>query len=67
MLFIPGAVNIADFFTKALPVLRHRALAPYSAVDPDDDITNLYCNLKVVSLLYDACSSFTLHLAGVLL
>jgi hypothetical protein len=55
VLFIPGALNIADFFTKALPVLRHRALAPYSAVDPDDDITDLYCNLNVVSLLYDAC------------
>jgi hypothetical protein len=37
VLFIPGAVNIADFFTKALPVHRHCALAPYSAVDPDDD------------------------------
>jgi hypothetical protein len=48
VLFIPGAINIADFFTKALPVIR---------VDPDDDddITTLYCNLNVVSLLYDAC------------
>jgi hypothetical protein len=58
VLFIPGAVNIADFFTKALPVIRHRALAPFSAVDPDDDLHNLYLNLNnlnVVSLLYDAC------------
>ena len=55
MLFIPGASNIADLFTMALPVLRHRALAPFSAVDPDDDLTNLYLNINVVSLLYDAC------------
>ena len=48
VLFIPGAINIADFFTKALPVLRHRVLAPFSAVDPDDDITKLYCNLNSI-------------------
>jgi hypothetical protein len=54
VLFIPGAINIADFFTKASPVIRLRALAPFSAVDPDDDITKFYCNLNVVLLLYDA-------------
>ncbi len=26
--------NIADYFTKALPLLRHRALAPFIALDP---------------------------------
>ena len=58
MLFIKGALNIADFFTKALPVIRHRVLAPFSAVDPDDNLSNIYINLNnlnVVSLLYDAC------------
>jgi hypothetical protein len=42
VLFIPGACNIADFFTNALLVLRHRALAPFSAVDPDDDTSRIY-------------------------
>jgi hypothetical protein len=58
VLFIKGALNIADFFTKALPVIRHRVLAPFSAVDPDDNLSNIYINLNnlnVVSLLYDAC------------
>jgi hypothetical protein len=60
VLFIPGALNIADFFTKALPVIRHRALAAFSfsAVDPDDDLAKIYINLNnlnVGSLLYDAC------------
>jgi hypothetical protein len=49
-LFIPGVCNISDFFTKALPVLRHRVLAPFSAVDPDDDVSRIYYNLNVVSL-----------------
>jgi hypothetical protein len=44
VLFIPGAVNIADFFTKALPVIRHRVLAPFSAVDPDNEDTQLFSN-----------------------
>ena len=30
---VPGIYNIADFFTKSLPVARHRALAPFIAVD----------------------------------
>ena len=31
---IPGAINIADFFTKSLPVHRHKLLAPFIASDP---------------------------------
>jgi hypothetical protein len=37
IIFVPGLRNTADFFTKALPVARHRTLAPFFAVDPDDD------------------------------
>ena len=31
---IPGSINVADFFTKALPLPRHKALAPFIASDP---------------------------------
>jgi hypothetical protein len=31
---IPVIVNIADFLTKALPLSRHNALAPFLALDP---------------------------------
>jgi hypothetical protein len=47
VLFVPGLRNIADFFKKALPVARHRTLAPFSAIDPDDDISNLYSTLNI--------------------
>ena len=30
---IPGATNLADFFTKPLPVFRHLELAPFIASD----------------------------------
>jgi hypothetical protein len=30
---IPGAINVADFFTKPLPVHRHKFLAPFLASD----------------------------------
>jgi hypothetical protein len=35
---VPGKINVADFFTKALPVARHRELAPFFAVDPEDTL-----------------------------
>jgi hypothetical protein len=53
--FVPGIRNHADFFTKALPVARHKLLAPFSAVDPDDDVASLFSNnLNILSCLYDA-------------
>ncbi len=58
VIFVPGLRNVADFFTKALPVARHRILAPFFGIDPDDnvDLHTLYLrNLNVLSLLYDAC------------
>jgi hypothetical protein len=44
--FVPGISNHSDFFTKALPVARHKLLAPFSAVDPEDDVTTLYIRLN---------------------
>ena len=35
VVFVPGKKNLADFFTKALPVARHKVLAPFFAVDED--------------------------------
>jgi hypothetical protein len=31
---VPGVWNVADFFTKSLPVARHKILAPFIALDP---------------------------------
>ncbi len=31
---VAGDVNIADFFTKALPRIKHAQFAPYCALDP---------------------------------
>jgi hypothetical protein len=53
--FVPGIRNHSDLFTKALPVARHKLLAPFSAVDPDDYVTQLFSNkLNILSCLYDA-------------
>ncbi len=30
---IPGAINVADYFTKPLSVHRHKFLAPFIALD----------------------------------
>jgi hypothetical protein len=56
LIFVPGLKNAADFFTKALPVARHRTLAPFFAVDPDDDAdfsTLDLNNLNILSMIYD--------------
>jgi hypothetical protein len=39
--FIRGLQNVADFFTKSLPVARHRVLAPFIAADPTDSVSTL--------------------------
>ena len=33
---IAGDINIADFFTKALPRIKHNQFAPYCALGPAD-------------------------------
>jgi hypothetical protein len=55
VLFVPGKKNLADFFTKALPVARHKALAPFFAVD--DDSTDSI-DLRLSTILF-AASLFT--------
>ncbi len=47
LIFVPGLKNAADFFTKALPVARHRTLAPFFAVDSDDDVSQLYSTVLI--------------------
>jgi hypothetical protein len=36
---VPGVCNVADFFTKSLPVVRHKILAPFIALDPSTAIS----------------------------
>jgi hypothetical protein len=55
VVFIRGISNVADFFTKPLPVARHRVLAPFIAADPaDDDHTIVLNNLTISSILFAA-------------
>jgi hypothetical protein len=55
VVFVPGKKNLADFFTKALPVARHKMLAPFFAVD-DDSLDSI--NLRLSAILF-AASLFT--------
>ena len=63
---IPGVNNVADFFTKSLPVQRHKQLAHYIAFDEFDPDT--WLQLPDLQALYisDAVS-FPRHHAGVLI
>ncbi len=56
IVFVPGLSNDADFFTKTLPIARHRTLAPFSAFDPDDDddATTFSSTLNFSSMLFVA-------------
>jgi hypothetical protein len=60
VLFVPGRKNLADFFTKALPVARHKVLAPFFAVD--DDSTDSI-DLRLSTILFAASWLRCLHLA----
>ncbi len=51
ILFVPGKKNLADFFTKALPVARHKAIAPFFVVD--DDSTDSI-DLRLSTILFAA-------------
>jgi hypothetical protein len=39
---IPGLQKAADLLTKSLPVARHRFLAPFPPLDPEDSVDSLY-------------------------
>ena len=44
-----GQWNIADFFTKTLPLARHRFFAPFVAVDaPDSPLPRLNIDLATI-------------------
>ncbi len=68
VVFVPGKNNLADFFTKALPVARHKVLAPFFAVD-DDSLDSI--KLRLSAILYTFCCiavyTYTSHQAGVLI
>jgi hypothetical protein len=65
VVFVPGKKHLADFFTKALPVARHKVLAPFFAVD-DDSIDSI--NLRLSAILCFCCIVvYTSHQAGVLI
>jgi hypothetical protein len=54
VMHIPGLQIIADFFDTALPVARHKDIAPSLALDLDDDQTIddiVHAKLKLSDLL----------------
>jgi hypothetical protein len=54
IVFVPGVLNLADFFTKSLPVGRHKIMAPLLAFDDDDPDTISSTNLTLSKLLFAA-------------
>jgi hypothetical protein len=66
VVFVPGLRNLADFFTKSLPVTRHNALAPFIAID-DDDVVIDTVYLKLSNILFAAALLHNSHQAGVLM
>ncbi len=53
---LPGLQNISDFFTKSLPVARHKALAPFLALEADETLDIIVdAKLKLPTLLFAAC------------
>ena len=65
VVFVPGLRNLADFFTKSLPVARHKVLAPYIATD--DNIDNTVPVLTLSNILFAAALLHNSHHAGVLI
>ena len=56
VVFVPSLQNLADLFTKSLPVARHKVLAPFIATDDDNidstaplTLTNIdsYCTTRI--------------------
>jgi hypothetical protein len=66
--YVPGLQNITDFFTKALPVARHKLLTPYVALDDSESLDDrLQAELKLSSLSCAALLTYNSHHAGVLM
>ncbi len=66
MMFVPGLQNLADFFTKSLPVARHKVLAPFIATD-DNDTLDSTIPLTLTNILFAAALLHNSHHAGVLI
>jgi hypothetical protein len=64
VVFVPGLRNLADFFTKSLPVARHKVLAPFIATDDDDSVDS---RLTLTNILFAAALLHNSHHAGVLI
>jgi hypothetical protein len=65
VVFVPGLQNLADFFTKSLPVARHKILAPFIAAD--DDSIDSTVPLTLTNILFAAALLHNSHHAGVLI
>jgi hypothetical protein len=69
VVFVPGAQNLADVFTKSLPVGRHITMAPFLVSDDDDPDTLSSTNLTLSKHLFAAAlyDTYIPHQAGVLI
>jgi hypothetical protein len=67
VVFVPGLQNLADFFTKSLPVARHKILAPFIAADNDNDSIDSTVPLTLTNILFAAALLHNSHHAGVLI
>jgi hypothetical protein len=66
VVFVSGLCNLADLFTKSLPVTRHKGLAPFIAFE-DDELDIDACKLKLSRILFAAALLHNSHQAGVLM
>ncbi len=64
-MFVPGLQNLADFFTKFLPVACHKVIAPFMATDDDNLDSTL--PLTLTNILFAAALLHNSHHAGVLI
>ncbi len=65
VVFVPGLQILADFFTKSLPVARHKVLAPFIATVDDNVDTTVPLTLTNILLLPALLHNS--HHAGVLI
>ncbi len=66
VVFVPGLQNLADFFTKSVPVARHNVLAPFIATNDSDTLDSII-PLTLTNILFAAALLHNSHHAGVLI
>jgi hypothetical protein len=64
---VPDLRNLAKFFTKSLPVARHRVLASFITVDDDVVVDIDTVHLKLSNILFVAALLHNSNQAGVLM